>query len=70
MSAYFIEVTKMSGMKTYFGKDLEELFYPIEKLSSEWGFASKYSAENHLSQVNVALCAYNAAVLKTEIIEI
>ena len=70
MSAYFVEVTKLNGMHTFFGADMEELFYPIEKLNTEWGFKNHYSAEQALPQVNVTLSTYSAAVLKTEIIEV
>ena len=67
---FFVEIIKMSGMKTYFGYEMEELFYPKEMLKKEWGFKSRFDAEDKLQQINVMMSGYGIAVSKVEIIEI
>lgn len=69
MSAYFIEVTKMSGMKTYFGPDMEELFYPKERLKDEWGYSSSFDAKDNIPKVEVNCAAMGCAVNKVVVVE-
>lgn len=55
--AYFIEVTKMAGVKTYFGKDLEEIFYPLNKV------------KHHIDEVNARCVLMGMAIAAVSVVE-
>lgn len=67
--AYFIEVTKMAGVKTYFGKDLEEIFYPLNKVKAEWGFTEQSSADHHIDEVNARCVLMGMAIAAVSVVE-
>lgn len=49
MERFFIEITRMSGVKTYLGWEMEEFFYPEFNLKREWGFKTQDEAERNIS---------------------
>ena len=51
MSKYFIEVTKPSGMKTHFGRDMEERYEPVSRLDGSVGFDHRIDAEREIPKV-------------------
>ena len=68
--AYFIEVTKMSGIRTYFGSKFSEIYKTKDKLSERDGFDNLYEAEANLIKVAEDCKNSGMAISKTEIISI
>lgn len=48
---YFIEITRMSGMKTYVGWKMEEIFNALYKIPADLGFKSEEEAARKIELV-------------------
>lgn len=63
--AYFIEVTKISGVKTYFGKGMDEMYKPKTGL----GWETQGMAESYLGVVTNRCKTMGMMITEVKVIE-
>lgn len=67
---YFVEVTKMSGIKTYFGPKVVELYTDKYNLNKDDGFTDMQIAETYVDTVINDCKSKGMAIAKAEVISI
>lgn len=67
---YFIEVTKLSGLKTYFGKELVEMYKLKEQLKPTEGFDTEGVARAKAESVKEDCEVMNRLVTSINVIRL